>query len=109
MKAQPGARSEPRDPEPRTGDSQVRERTRGASPRHLARIVGGLYLIIIVGGFFAIGFVSAALVVPGDAAATAHNILMHESCSIGWASWPTSSFSRATKPWRPSSMTFSRW
>ncbi len=78
MKAQPGARSEPRDPEPRTGDSQVRERTRGASPRHLARIVGGLYLIIIVGGFFAIGFVSAALVVPGDAAATAHNILMHE-------------------------------
>ena len=50
----------------------------GASPRHLARIAGGLYLIIIVGGFFAIGYVPAALVVPGDAAATAHNILAHE-------------------------------
>jgi hypothetical protein len=78
MKAQPGARIEPRDPEPRTGDSQVMERIAGASPRHLARIAGGLYLIIIVGGFFAIGFVPAALVVPGDAAATAHNILAHE-------------------------------
>ena len=78
MKAQPGARIEPRDPEPRTGDSQVMERIAGASPQHLARIAGGLYLIIIVGGFFAIGFVPAALVVPGDAAATAHNILMHE-------------------------------
>ena len=52
--------------------------TRGASPRHLARIAGGLYLIIIVGGFFAIGYVPAAIVVPGDAAATAHNILAHE-------------------------------
>ena len=50
----------------------------GASPRHLARIAGGLYLIIIVGGFFAIGYVPAALVVPGNAAATAHNILTHE-------------------------------
>jgi len=78
MKAQPGARIEPRDPQQRTGDSQVMERIAGASPRHLARIAGGLYLIIIVGGFFAIGFVPAAIVVPGDAAATAHNILAHE-------------------------------
>ena len=78
MKAQPGARIEPRDPQQRTGDSKVMERIAGASPRHLARIAGGLYLIIIVGGFFAIGFVPAAIVVPGDAAATAHNILAHE-------------------------------
>ena len=54
------------------------ERIAAASPRDLARIAGGLYLIIIVGGFFAIGFVPAAIIVPGDAAATAHNILMHE-------------------------------
>jgi hypothetical protein len=73
MKAQPGARIESR-----TGDSKVTERTAGASPRHLARIAGGLYLIIIVGGFFAIGYVPAALIVPGDAAATAHNIQAHE-------------------------------
>ena len=49
-----------------------------ASPRHLARIAGGLYLLIIVGGFFAIGYVPTALIVPGDAAATAHNIQAHE-------------------------------
>jgi hypothetical protein len=73
MKAQPGARIESR-----TGDSKVMERIAGASPRHLARIAGGLYLIIIVGGFFAIGYVPAALVVPGDAAVTAHNIQAHE-------------------------------
>jgi uncharacterized protein DUF4386 len=78
MKEQPGARIEPRDLQQRTGDSHVMERTRGASPRDLARIAGGLYLIIIVGGFFAIGYVPAALVVPGDAAATAHNIQAHE-------------------------------
>ena len=42
----------------------------GASPRRLARIAGGLYLLNIVAGFFAIGVVPAALVVPGDAAAT---------------------------------------
>jgi len=45
-----------------------------ASPRQLARIAGALYLIVIVGGFFAQGFVSAALVVPGDAAATVRNV-----------------------------------
>src|SRR5262249_48841567 len=37
-----------------------------------------LYLIIIVAGAFAISYVPAALVVPGDAAATAHNIQAHE-------------------------------
>jgi hypothetical protein len=78
MKAQPGARIEPHDPEPRTGDSKVMKWIAGASPRHLARIAGGLYLIIIMGGFFAIGYVPATLIVPGDAAATAHNILAHE-------------------------------
>ena len=49
-----------------------------ASPRRWARIAGALYLTVIVGGFFAIGFVPSALVVPGDAAATAHNILGNE-------------------------------
>jgi hypothetical protein len=49
-----------------------------ASPRQLARIAGALYLINIVGGAFAIGIVPAMLVVPGGAAATAHNIQTHE-------------------------------
>ena len=49
-----------------------------ASPRSWARIAGVLYLINIIGGFFTIGYVSAALIVHGDAAATAHNIQTHE-------------------------------
>lgn len=49
-----------------------------ASPRQLARIAGGLYLINIVGGAFATGYVPAVIVVPGDAATTAQNILAHE-------------------------------
>src|SRR2546425_3736435 len=78
MEAQSGARIEPGDPEPRTGDSQVMEQTRGASPRQLSRIAGALYLINIVLGAFATAIVPAIVVVSGDAAATAHNIQTHE-------------------------------
>jgi hypothetical protein len=48
------------------------------SPRLYARIAGFLYLIVIVGGAFAELFVRGRLVVHGDAAATAHNILAHQ-------------------------------
>ena len=78
MTAQSGARIEPHDLQHRTGDSDVMERTRGASPRQLARIAGVLYLINIVLGGFATGIVPAMVVVSGDAAATAHNLQMHE-------------------------------
>jgi Domain of unknown function (DUF4386) len=44
-------------------------------PQRYARIGGALYLAIIVLGAFAEGFVANKLVVSGDAAATAHNIL----------------------------------
>ncbi len=54
------------------------ERMAEAAPRQLARIAGVLYLLNILGGAFAIGFVQAALVVPGDVAATVHNIQAHE-------------------------------
>jgi len=47
-------------------------------PQLYARIAGGLYLNVIVGGTFAELFVRARLVVHGDAAATAHNIQVHE-------------------------------
>src|SRR5215467_2793169 len=52
--------------------------TAGDSPQRTARIAGGLYLVNIVLGFFAIGVVPSAIIVSGDAAATAHNILAHE-------------------------------
>ena len=45
------------------------------SPQRYARIGGVLYLLIIVLGAFVEGYVTNKLVVPGDAATTAHNIL----------------------------------
>ena len=50
-----------------------------ASPRFKARITGVFYLLTMLMGIFAQGFVSNRLVVSGDAAATATNILTHKS------------------------------
>jgi hypothetical protein len=48
------------------------------SPQIYARLAGLLYLIVILGGLFAEIFVRGRLVVYGDTAATAHNIMTHE-------------------------------
>src|SRR5215471_5627739 len=53
------------------------ERTVEVSPRFQARMAGVIALITTTTGFAAI--VSGNLVVPGSAAATAHNILAHET------------------------------
>jgi hypothetical protein len=45
------------------------------SPQLYARLGGALYLIVIVFGLFAEGFVNDKLIVSGDAAATARNIM----------------------------------
>jgi hypothetical protein len=49
-----------------------------SSPQAYARAGGVLYLIIIVAGIFAEVFVRSKLIVPGDAAATANNIMGSE-------------------------------
>jgi hypothetical protein len=49
------------------------------SPRVLSRIAGVLYLIIIALGLWGEAFVRDRLVVSGDAAATAANIMSHHS------------------------------
>ena len=48
------------------------------SPKTKARLVGALLLITMVGGGFAQGFIAGNLIVSGDAAATANNIVTHE-------------------------------
>ena len=57
---------------------EMTSRTATLSLRHIARIAGVLYLIIIVAGMFAEGYARPGLVVPGDAAATANNIIASE-------------------------------
>ena len=55
------------------------DRARDASPQTYARIGGVLYLFIIVVGGFAEGVVRSRMIVAGDAAATARNIMASES------------------------------
>jgi hypothetical protein len=54
------------------------DRIAATSPQLKARIAGLCYLIVIVGCIFAEAFARGAQIVPGDAAATANNILTHE-------------------------------
>ena len=57
----------------------MKDPTAHFSPQAYARIGGVLYLIIIAAGLFAEAFVRSRLIVSADAAATATNILAHET------------------------------
>ncbi len=49
------------------------------NPNRYARIAGALYLTLIFAGMFSVLFVRDKLVIPGDPAATARNIISSES------------------------------
>jgi hypothetical protein len=55
------------------------DRFAGGSVRRMARVAGVLYLLTMLTGIFAQRYVSGALVVEGNAATTAVNILAHRS------------------------------
>lgn len=56
--------------------------TKNTSPQSQSRIAGILYLAIIIFGIWSEGFIRSVLIVPGDAAATAANILASDGTFI---------------------------
>lgn len=61
------------------GETRLTDRISEASPLVYARIAGVLYLIITVAAIVAHYYVPSNLIVPGDAATTANNIMASES------------------------------
>ena len=59
-------------------ESHQPRRVRTVSTRTIARVTGLLYVLIFVTAGFSEGFVRATLIVPGDATATAANIVAAE-------------------------------
>lgn len=49
-----------------------------SSPRLQARIAGAAYLVVIIAGMFAEAVARGTIIVPGDAASTAANMVAHE-------------------------------
>ena len=57
------------------GGVEMTARTAGVSPNVYARVAGILYLIIFIAAIFGPLYVRSNLIVPGDATATANNIV----------------------------------
>jgi hypothetical protein len=60
------------------GNMKLTNRTADRSPHTMARLAGFLYLLIAVCSGFSYGYVRTTLIVPGDAMATASNIMASE-------------------------------
>jgi hypothetical protein len=78
MQAQPGAKSEPRDSQQQTGVAHVTKRWAAWSPRAKARMAGVFEALEGTASAGGQVVILGSLVVAGDAAATAANILAHQ-------------------------------
>lgn len=61
------------------GNAQPARQRAARSPRAIARVAGVLYLLIAVAAGVAHFYVPGQLIVPGDSASTAHNLVTRES------------------------------
>jgi hypothetical protein len=70
--------------------------------KNMARLTGILYLMITVLAPFSMIYIPSHLIVSGDAAATAHNIMAPRRCSVPvLPTMPLSSYWRSRLPgWR---------
>jgi hypothetical protein len=59
--------------------TQMTNRIVESSPRTIARVAGIFYLLTLLLGVFGQAYVSDGIIIPGNAAATASNILSHRS------------------------------
>ena len=86
MTAQPEARIEPRDPQPRRGASHVTQRMTKTSPKAKGRMTGACYLAIFVAGVIYSSLIPNTLLLDNNDVATIKHIVLHQTAF--WAGFP---------------------
>jgi hypothetical protein len=86
MTAQPEARIEPRDPQPRRGASQVTQRVTKTSPKAKGHITGACYLAIFVAGVIYSSLIPHTLLLDNNDVATINHIVLHQTAF--WVGYP---------------------